>query len=323
MENCYMVRIKTKEELIEKLNEYDIPSDWYSFEYDNKKPVSLNGKRVNHRLSTYSKECQKGEEYDYMFNALVRYKKFVEFKQSDKQIHVYKIEVVCGEGQFFYKNQAGKYVVREISSYPDDDKLKKRGYVHDYYDQYMAWHYYNKETDDSIFQNIELTLKKRTTPEEKKMYGFEDEWNTGYLVYPIPEVLRDKIIKYIDEYYHDNTELEINDDKLIGEITTYFTEERILKDEEARLAACDVILRNDLYNELLRQKLLGIKERENLLDVYRRSSNTMDKEFFSRGIAGETRPYIVERECLREAEELWSHIEYVTLEELETYRKGT
>lgn len=315
-----MAIIKTKEELVEKLNEYGISSEWYSFEYDNKKPVCLNGKLVHHRLSSYSKECQKSEEYDYMFHALVRYKKLMDFEQSKKLIHIYKIKVVCDEGQFHYKNKAGKYVVQEISSYREDYKLKNKGYVYDHYDQYMGWHYYNKKTDDSIFQTLELKFKKRTTPEEKKIYGFEDGLNTGYIAYPIPEILREKIIKYLDEYYHDNVDLEINDVQLIEEITTYFTEERILKDEECRLAAYNEILRNDLYNELLRQKLLRTKEEEHLLNAYRNSLHTMDKVFFCRGIASETRPYLVEERCLKEAEELLNHIEDTTLEELEAYK---
>lgn len=291
-----MAIIDTEEQLIEKLDKEGINREWYSFDGNTDKIVSFDGEYVYYH--SLRRKIEDDEHYYFMFYELSKYARNYEFYNSDKKIQVTSITILTDDGATF-ETCIKPGIYRLTTSYYGSKKEKLKGYIFDRYDQYGCYSCYHRDVDASIFKEMVIRFEKKTTMEEMQKYGLKYSLHGSSLRYFIPEELRELIINYIDN----NNSIFIKSRAIISKILEYFTEEKLQKDEIERLDEAQRILNEALQNEVHRQKKLGIKDNEGLLEVYRKKSNSIEVEYFGRGCS-EDRFFRVEHKCIIDAEKL-------------------
>lgn len=266
------------------------------------KHVSFDGEYVYfHGLK--SRIYEDDEHFYFMYYELATYKLYQEFYDSGKIMRPYSVRILTDDGGILKRVCApGKYQLVQLSNcnYDEsDDELLSQGYSFDRYVAYDATSYYRKRVDSSVFSEMIINFDRKTTQEEMERYGLKYSIHSTSLRYPIPQVLREKIVAYIDA----TSQLEIKEPELIWEIVNYFTEARLLQDELDRLDEYQTCLTKALQEEVLRQQQLGINEEESLLEVFRSVARHFEQTRFGRGYA-EDRPSTMEKRCLRKAEKM-------------------
>ena len=314
-------KIKNRSELEEILSKHNIPANWYSFKIDRNKPVCLDNKTVYYGNfgQTY---CNNGTEYDVMLEKLLNYQKEQEFYNSDTQkIFVKEIFLLNRRGSGSIEiDEDGLITSEAVSRTKEDEKLIADGYTYSHFDWYMGWHIYTKSVDSSVFSHILIEFKKKTTPQERSVYGFSDNVMFTGITYDIPDVLRDKLIKYITENYKKSC-AKICDSDLINEIINHFTADKISLDESNNLIKLNQSLREGLYNELIRQKSLNIKDESAFVKALRDSD--LESTLFSPRSTLLSRPDTVITVCYNCAKALFANLENITESELNDYKNAS
>ena len=216
-------RMQREAEAVKRFEEHGILPQWYSFTLGEAPVVCKDECYVY--WSGKQKRCEPDEIYDVMLDKLLRYKKQYEFEHSDASLFVKEIAVLCEESGMFYGcSKKGKYQFMRYDmgcSEEDIALMKQEGYHLDFYDQYMGTARYVKRTDDSVFQEMAITVvcKGMQSAETKE----------AVLIYAIPDELRNEILCHIRA---NGDGLEIEDYALYEKIIAYFTEERLSLDAE-------------------------------------------------------------------------------------------
>lgn len=221
-------RAEREEKAKERFAEYGILPEWYSFS-EGPRPVLCRNEREVYYGGTFPVKCEVEEVYDVMLDLLLLYKKQYEFEQKDASCWIKDITVINQEwGTLFHCTKGGSFQFAWTDMCADDktiEHVKQAGYAADYYDQYMATTRYVKTTDDSVFQELSLTVVVKQPQGNRKTAA-------AVLRYPIPEMLREDILQYIRT---NRKGLEIIDYSLCEKIIAYFTEERLMRDAEATI----------------------------------------------------------------------------------------
>lgn len=314
-------KIKNRSELEEILSKHNIPANWYSFKIDRNKPVCLDNKTVYYGKfgQTY---CNNGTEYDVMLEQLLNYQKEQEFYNSDTQ-KIFVKEIFLLNQRYFESikiDEDGLITSEVVSHTKEDEELIADGYTYSHFDWYMGWHIYTKSVDSSVFSHIVIEFNKKTTPQERSVYGFSDNVMFTSITYDIPDVLRDKLIKYITENYK-KSRAKICDSDLINEIINHFTADKISLDESNNLIKLNQSLREGLYNELIRQKSLNIKDESAFVKALRDSN--LERTLFSPYSTLLSRPDTVSTVCYNCAKALFANLENITESELNDYKNAS
>lgn len=193
-------RIKTKEQFISECSKKEISSDWYSFTYDESKPVSFDGTHLYYGKYGVTSEYVLLRMWDAAFEKLSEYKKDYLRKQLRVKSEMISVRISVKE----FIDKADKYpevLVSTIShSKAPDPALISAGWIYKGYDSYMGYNNYYKITDiRTVLGKIIISYKKIKAECE---YGYTWVINE----YDIPEDMREEIAEYIHSSVNGNKE---------------------------------------------------------------------------------------------------------------------
>ena len=192
------LNIRSKDELISACNAAGIPKEWYSFTYSDDALVCKNNDTIyygNHGQTSNSREPER--LYANMYYELLNYKKIAEWEAQGLPYRLLSIEVKL---HYRFKKDPDKeypYVIAQTESGGNDLANKfALGWKNNGYDRYMDWYDMTKVDDiRNLIKNIVIIFKKKTTDEDKAIFGFSSDYLIGAYSYEVPSEMSEEIAK--------------------------------------------------------------------------------------------------------------------------------
>ncbi len=217
------LNIRSKDELISACNAAGIPKEWYSFTYSDDVLVCKNNDTIyygNHGQTSNSREPER--LYANMYYELLNYKKIAEWEAQGIPYRLLGIEVKL---HYRFNKDPDKeypYVIARTEA-GDNDLANKvaLGWKNNGYDRYMGWYYLTKVDDiRNLIKNIVIIFDKKTTDEDKVIFGFSSDYMTGAYSYEVPSEMSEEIAKSL--YDNNGTVSKEIKDKIFSHFSEAF-----------------------------------------------------------------------------------------------------
>lgn len=270
--------LKSKKDFINACNNADIPAEWYSFEYDKKKPVCVDNRSVYYgdcgvvNCSVYM------SVWDIAFEKLMNYKQEYEWEHSDEK---FRVVLVQPEYKWNIKyNKDNEYpFVTVYETTPTETPVKEMledGWIPDCYIPYDGLYYYSKTADiREIIEAVTIRFKKRTDDRDYKTFNYEKEFLYGSFRYPIPHEIREQVVKELFEFKQQSNGSKnhiIFSEDTVKRIMAVYSN-RILEDEYNALYA----LKETHLNELSKVVDNSLPEKEQKKLIIQKSRDITSK----------------------------------------------
>lgn len=188
-------RIKSAEQFVEECQKNGISSEWYSFYRDSSKQVCFEGNSVYYNKYGVTNCLVPMTMWDLGFEKLLQYKKEYEWQQSGENFKIEKMVISnteCIAQKLDFPNVKLSKIVFE-----KDDSLQEDGWEFVGYNHYDAYYSYSKTVDiRTVLDKIKVIFTKKTSDEDKKEFGFTEEFIKGCVSYDVPKELIDELAHY-------------------------------------------------------------------------------------------------------------------------------
>ena len=194
-------RIRSEKQFISECKKADIHEDWYAFDCDRSKPVSMDDDTVYYRKSGETSVSYPFQRWDIAFRELLRYKEEYEWEATGAPYRITSVNLESNDNIIVSFGNTMTIEQCRFSEHPEQEMLDD-GWVYDHYDQYMGYSVYHKTVPNNSVMSktfIVFTFKKRTDKRDAETFGFaENTYLRGSYRYPVPEDLHTRIVSERD-----------------------------------------------------------------------------------------------------------------------------
>lgn len=193
------INIRSQDELISACDAARIPREWYSFTYSDTVLVCKNKNTIYYGKHGETSNSQNPDSlYEGMYHELLRFKEIAEWEAQGLPYELLGIDVNL---HYRFKKDHDKdypYVIvqTEVFNKADAENMVAVGWKENGYDRYMDYYHLIKVEDiRNLIKNIVITFNKKTTDEDKAMFGFSDDYMLGVYSYDVPGEMNEMIAK--------------------------------------------------------------------------------------------------------------------------------